>query len=155
MANSITMGAPTPDQHGPSTGGDPTHMPDGTIVQNSSLGPLPTGPLGTYKQSPIPAQAGSQMISPPEAPGFNGFQLQGAPGSGIGQGHYAGLKDTSYPDGSVPSPDYPGQAGASNMEAQGDPLDWNTVGKYRYPEFPMSQAKQKMASGIQGAAPLT
>lgn len=150
MANTIKMGPATPDQHAQSTGGDQTHMPDGTIYQATSLGPVPAGPLGTYAQGPIPAQPGSQEITPREEYGFTGH---GAPGSGIGQGHYSSFTDTSYP--SVPDVEFSGESGAQRQEPQGVPLDWNTVGKYRYPEYPMSAPKQKIAEGVQNVLPLT
>ncbi len=72
----------------------------------------------------------------------------------LGQGTAdEGIKDDEYPN--ISAPNLPGESGTTNMGPQGDPVDWNTVGEYRYPEFPADTLPQKIADGIENVLPLT
>lgn len=71
----------------------------------------------------------------------------------LGQGVSEGIKDDEYPN--LHSPNLPGESGTTNMGPQGDPVDWNKVGEYRYNEFPSDTLPQKIADGIENVLPLT
>ncbi len=69
------------------------------------------------------------------------------------QGSDEGMTDDERPN--ISAPNLPGEAGTTNMGPQGDPVDWNSVGEYRYNEFPSDTLPQKIADGIQNVLPLT
>lgn len=144
----------TPNQHGSSTSGDPAKMPDGFLTSITDLSlPPASQQLGDYKSGPVASVPGSQEITPREQ---YDFQSGGEPGLlGQDQDDYAStLKDSAYPTG-VPDPTLPGESGATHQEPQGDPLDFNAVAPYRYPEYPMAKPKQDLGGGITSVTPLT
>ena len=118
---------------GDSAGPESAHMPDGYLASVGSL-VAPAGGLGrpTMGQSrqPIP---GSQDINPREQ---YSFQSPGEPGL-LGQDTddygAAGLTDNERPV--LPNPEFPGESGTTNMGPQGDPVDFNSVAPYEYPDF--------------------
>ncbi len=95
------------------------------------------GDMGTHGQAANPFQSGGEK----ELLG------QGAQASDEGQ------KDDEYPN--LHAPNLPGESGTTNMGPQGDPVDWNSVGEYRYAEYPADTLPQKIADGIQNVLPLT
>ena len=122
--------------HGSSTAGDPARMPDGFAASVGSL----TVPKGRRLGEPTMGQSrqdipGAGEITPREQ---YSFQSPGEPGL-LGQDTddygAAGVSDNELPV--LPNPEFPGEAGTTNMGPQGDPVDWNSVGSYTYPEYPM------------------
>ena len=124
-------------QHASSVGGDPAHMPDGYAASVNSL----TGNKGLLGQNPgnptsrqdVP---GSGEVTPREQYPFQ----SGGEKELLGQNPHEPITDPDRP--SVPSPEFPGESGTTNMGPQGAPLEWGSVAPYKYPEYPMSP-KQK------------
>ena len=120
-------------QHASSWAGDPAHMPDGWAASVNSL----TGNKGLLGQNPGNPTARQAIPGSNEVAVREQYPFQsGGVKELLGQNPHEGITDPDLPR--VPDPAFAGESGTTNMGPQGSPLDWNSVGTYRYPEYPMS-----------------
>lgn len=129
-----------------SPSGNPAHMPDAWAGSISDLGAPQGQRLGEQAQihagwqntsTVRQALPGTGEITPREQ--YN-FESPGEPGH-LGQdtddyGQPVTASDPQRPN--VPSPEFSGESGTTNMGPQGAAVDFNSVGPLEYPDFPMS-----------------